>query len=89
MLGCEGKWAIHPSQIPIANAVFAPTEQEIALAQRNMAAYREAGADVLYAPGPRRRDDIEAIDIRPATGGLFALGSGSRLYSIKIGRAHV
>ncbi|BBZ66702.1 malyl-CoA lyase [Mycolicibacterium insubricum] len=44
LYGYTGKWAIHPSQIPIANAVFAPTEQEIALAQRNMAAYREAEA---------------------------------------------
>ncbi len=28
---------------------------------RRLAAYAEAGADCLYAPGPRRRDDIEAI----------------------------
>ena len=33
-----------PSQIPIANAVFAPTEQEVTLAKRNMAAYQEAEA---------------------------------------------
>ena len=26
-LGAVGKWAIHPSQIPIANEVFAPTER--------------------------------------------------------------
>ena len=32
-LGCVGKWAIHPDQVPIANEVFAPTEKEIALAQ--------------------------------------------------------
>ena len=24
-LGCEGKWAIHPSQVALANAVFTPT----------------------------------------------------------------
>jgi citrate lyase subunit beta/citryl-CoA lyase len=29
-LGGVGKWAIHPSQVPIANDVFSPTEQEIA-----------------------------------------------------------
>jgi 2-methylisocitrate lyase-like PEP mutase family enzyme len=28
---------------------------------RRLVAYAEAGADCLYAPGPRRRDDIEAI----------------------------
>lgn len=28
---------------------------------RRLAAYAEAGADVLYAPGPRRREDIKAL----------------------------
>jgi len=28
-LGAVGKWAIHPSQIDIANDVFAPTVKEI------------------------------------------------------------
>jgi citrate lyase subunit beta/citryl-CoA lyase len=41
-LGAVGKWAIHPSQIEIANDVFAPTEQEIALARRMCDAYRAA-----------------------------------------------
>lgn len=38
-LGCAGKWCIHPSQIEIANDVFAPTEKEIALAKRMCDAY--------------------------------------------------
>jgi citrate lyase subunit beta/citryl-CoA lyase len=38
-LGAVGKWAIHMSQIEIANDVFAPTEQEIALARRMCDAY--------------------------------------------------
>src|SRR6266852_5164145 len=41
-LGAVGKWAIHPSQLEIANDVFAPTEAEIALAQRMCDAYRAA-----------------------------------------------
>jgi len=41
-LGAVGKWAIHPSQIDIANEVFAPTEQEIAQAVAVVAAVREA-----------------------------------------------
>ena len=41
-LGAVGKWAIHPSQIAIANDVFAPTEHEIALARRMCDAYRAA-----------------------------------------------
>lgn len=33
-LGCEGKWAIHPSQIVMANDVFSPPEAEVTKAQR-------------------------------------------------------
>ena len=38
-LGAAGKWCIHPSQIEIANDVFAPTEKEIELAKRMCDAY--------------------------------------------------
>jgi citrate lyase subunit beta / citryl-CoA lyase len=44
LLGYTGKWAIHPDQVAIANAVYSPTADEIALAERNLAAYREAEA---------------------------------------------
>ena len=43
-LGCVGKWAIHPSQIEIANEVFAPTEDEVALARQAVDAVRDAEA---------------------------------------------
>lgn len=43
-MGYVGKWAIHPSQVEIANATFAPTADEIAHAHRVVAAYREAEA---------------------------------------------
>ncbi len=43
-LGAVGKWAIHPSQIDLANEVFAPTEQEIAQAVAVVAAVRDAEA---------------------------------------------
>jgi len=33
-LGCEGKWAIHPSQVAMANEVFSPTEAEVTKARR-------------------------------------------------------
>ena len=42
MLGGVGKWCIHPSQIEIANRVFAPTEDEIRYAQEVVEAVREA-----------------------------------------------
>lgn len=41
-LGIEGKWAIHPSQIALANEVFTPTETEITRAQRIISAMDEA-----------------------------------------------
>ena len=44
LMGYTGKWAIHPDQVPIANQVYSPTDDEIARAQRNVAAYREAEA---------------------------------------------
>jgi citrate lyase beta subunit len=37
-LGYDGKWCIHPSQVPIANEVFTPDESEIAWAQEVLAA---------------------------------------------------
>jgi len=35
-MGFDGKWAIHPSQIDIINAVFTPTSEEIASAKHIM-----------------------------------------------------
>jgi citrate lyase subunit beta/citryl-CoA lyase len=43
-LGIEGKWAIHPSQIELANAVFSPTAKEVERAERILAALKEAEA---------------------------------------------
>ena len=51
LMGYTGKWAIHPNQVPVANRVYAPTADEIALAQRNVAAYREAEANGRLAVG--------------------------------------
>jgi citrate lyase subunit beta/citryl-CoA lyase len=45
MLGCDGKWAIHPSQIEIANEVFAPSREEADKAKRIVEAYEEAMAE--------------------------------------------
>jgi citrate lyase subunit beta / citryl-CoA lyase len=41
-LGFKGKFAIHPDQIGVLNECFSPSEQEIAHAQRVVAAYEEA-----------------------------------------------
>ena len=44
-LGCEGKWAIHPSQIDLANEVFTPAEAEVDRAERILQAMEEAAKD--------------------------------------------
>jgi citrate lyase beta subunit len=44
-LGIEGKWAIHPSQIELANQVFTPPAAEVDRARRILAALDEAARD--------------------------------------------
>ncbi|MGQ0779152.1 MAG: HpcH/HpaI aldolase/citrate lyase family protein [Pseudonocardiales bacterium] len=44
-LGCEGKWAIHPSQIDLANEVFSPPPAEVDRARRIVEALRAAAAE--------------------------------------------
>jgi citrate lyase subunit beta/citryl-CoA lyase len=50
-LGYDGKWAIHPSQIPIAHEVFSPTAEEVAEARAAMETYRAAESDGVGAIG--------------------------------------
>jgi (3S)-malyl-CoA thioesterase len=43
-MGFDGKTLIHPAQLAIANAVFAPSESEVAFARRQIEAFAEARA---------------------------------------------
>lgn len=43
-LGFDGKWCIHPAQLEVVNEVFSPTEEEVAWAEKVVAAYEEANA---------------------------------------------
>ncbi|MDQ7777767.1 HpcH/HpaI aldolase/citrate lyase family protein [Paracoccus aminovorans] len=45
VLGCEGKWAIHPSQIALANEVMSPSAAEVDRAQRILDAMAQAEAE--------------------------------------------
>lgn len=45
LLGFDGKWCIHPNQIPWANDVFAPTAEELEAARMILDAYDQALAD--------------------------------------------
>ncbi len=41
-LGCEGKWAIHPNQIALANRVNSPSDEEVTRAKRIIEAMEQA-----------------------------------------------
>jgi (3S)-malyl-CoA thioesterase len=43
-MGFDGKTLVHPAQLAVANEVFAPSDEEVTLARRMIAAYREARA---------------------------------------------
>ena len=43
-MGFDGKTVIHPAQLEVANAAFSPSEEEIDLARRQIAAFEECEA---------------------------------------------
>ena len=45
VLGFEGKWAIHPSQVELANTVFTPSEAEVTKAKRIVEAMKQAAKE--------------------------------------------
>jgi len=45
ILGCEGKWAIHPSQIALANEVMSPPAAEVEKARRVLEAMAQANKE--------------------------------------------
>ncbi len=46
-MGFDGKTLIHPAQVPVTNAAFAPSEAEIDMARRQIAAFDAAAAQGL------------------------------------------
>jgi citrate lyase subunit beta/citryl-CoA lyase len=69
-LGYDGKWAIHPGQVPIANEVFSPTAEEVEDARRSMESYREAEAEGVGAIG-RDGKLVDAAHMRLAANTLY------------------
>jgi len=49
ILGCVGKWAIHPAQIEPALEIFTPKQEEVDRARKLAAAYAKAEAEGLGA----------------------------------------
>ena len=65
ILGCEGKWAIHPSQVDLANEVFTLPEKEVQKARDIIDAMKkaqESGAGAATLNGKL----IDAASIRQA-----------------------
>lgn len=77
LLGFDGKWAIHPGQIPIANEVFAPTEAEIADARDAIAVYRASEAEGVGAIG-RDGKLVDAAHMRLAENVLYKASLAAR-----------
>jgi len=48
-LGMDGKWAIHPSQVKVANEVFSPSDAEVTQAKRVLEAMEKAQREGLGA----------------------------------------
>src|SRR5207247_11199598 len=72
-LGYEGKWAIHPSQIALANEVFTPPAAEVERARRILDALDQAARE---GRGAAQLDGrmIDAASARMA-GDIVALAS--------------
>ncbi len=73
MMGFDGKWAIHPSQIDLAHAVFSPTPDEVAAAEAAIADYRAAEAGGVGAIG-RDGKLVDAAHMRLAANVLARAG---------------
>ncbi|WP_306154358.1 CoA ester lyase [Roseovarius sp. MMSF_3281] len=71
-LGIEGKWAIHPSQIDLANDVFSPPEAEVTRARRIIEELKKAEAEgkgaasldgkMVDAASERMANNVIAVD---------------------------
>ena len=81
-MGFDGKWAIHPSQVPIANDVFSPTADEVAEARQAVATYREAEAGGVGAIG-RDGKLVDAAHMRLAANTLHKARAGDRVRRVR------
>jgi citrate lyase subunit beta/citryl-CoA lyase len=79
-MGFDGKTLIHPNQVPIANEVWAPSEDEIAHARRVIDAFEQAlaeGRGVVTVDG-RMIENLHVDNARrvlAVAGAIAALGS--------------
>ncbi len=76
LLGFDGKWAIHPSQIAIAHEVFSPTDDEVAAAKESIEEYRASEATGVGAIG-RDGKLVDAAHMRLAENTLYKASLGT------------
>jgi citrate lyase subunit beta/citryl-CoA lyase len=73
-LGFDGKWCIHPAQVPVVNEVFSPTKGEVSWAKKVVEAYEQAntaGSGAVSVDGQM----VDAASIRMARNTLDLAGS--------------
>jgi citrate lyase subunit beta/citryl-CoA lyase len=67
-MGFDGKWAIHPAQVPALNALFTPTDEEVARARAVIAALEEAersgGAGAVALDGQMLDEAVRVAALR-------------------------
>lgn len=82
-LGCEGKWAIHPTQVDAANAIFTPSDAEVVRARRILEAIVEAEAQ---GRGAAQLDGkmIDAASARMAQN-IVALAESLGSHGVRVG----
>jgi citrate lyase subunit beta/citryl-CoA lyase len=79
LLGFDGKWAIHPDQIPIAHEVFSPTPEEVDEARDAIDVYERSESEGVGAIG-RDGKLVDAAHMRLARNVLYKseLAAGER-----------
>jgi citrate lyase subunit beta/citryl-CoA lyase len=63
-MGFDGKWAIHPDQLPIINAAFTPSRDELQAALSLVEAYAQAGTERGEGAIAREGEMIDAASLR-------------------------
>ena len=87
-LGIEGKWAIHPSQIALANEVFSPPPAEVDRARRILEALDEAAREGQGRRAARRPDDRRGVGADGAERGRHGggdRGAGRKVAAVRYG----
>lgn len=85
-LGFDGKWCIHPEQIPVVNDVFTPSADEVAHARHVMAAYREA-TEAGFGASAIGAEMIDAANLRMARRTLEFAGESEEKQNVRTKRS--